>query len=199
MFSWYDLDMNKNAKIIIITLVIIILVLGYLAFKPKNVQYNDYIAPEVTTENNHINTPTAPQTTSAQVNPPKPVTTQTQASWFIPNQVGWSEHTLTWKTYSTGDVSFNYPSGYVVETKKQEMRQGIYYDETTIKNPNSRSETDDTIYVGIPYVGANDPYTIYDVKENINNTGLTLSVRKDASNYAKYIFNNIAASATKNP
>lgn len=186
--------MNKNTKIIIGLLVIVIILLGYLAFKPKNADITVYNNKPIISENKD-NKAVLPV-----VNSPKTVLATTgQANWYIPNQTGWTEHTLTWKTYSTGNASFKYPPAYVVETKQEETRPEIYINQTVITNPNSRSETDDTIYLDIPYTGASNPYDLYDIKENINNTGLTLAIRKDASNYGKYIFSNVVASVAKKP
>ena len=119
-----------------------------------------------------------------------------QADWYIPNQIGWVIKTLDWKKYSIDDSEFFYPSNYIVKTEKFETRfgSGSFYDQITIFDPDSRSDTDDRIFIGIPNTGANDPYAFYEIRENINNSGVTLSIAFEASNFAKYIFENIVAS-----
>lgn len=185
--------MNKNTKIIITILVIIIIVLGYLVFKPKPVDQSPLYKTESDVTSNKVDAPST-STISPKPTPEK----QGQAAWYIPNKSGWIEHTLDWKTYSIGNISFRYPTTYVVTTKRVETRPDVYIDQTTITDPSARSETDDTIYLGVPYTGANDPTTVYYIKENINNNNISLSIRKDASSYAKYILENIAASVVKN-
>lgn len=184
--------MNKTNGIIIALLIILIGLVGYSILKPKDIISTPIETPIV---RNSVDTPVVTTDTKTVSNPK--TTTTGQANWFIPNQAGWVEHTLLWKTYSIGNVTFNYPPGYIVTTKKQETRQGVFVNEVTITDPNSRSETDDTIHVGVPYVGANDPNTIYEIKENANNSGIDFAVSLQASNYAKYIFSNIVASVTK--
>ena len=185
--------MNKTTKIIIGVLVIIIIVLGYIAFKSKEADEEMYRNDAAVLENKTANT-SAPVTTNSVKTTPA---NKDQASWYVANTSGWTEHTLDWKTYSIGKVSLRYPSTYVVKTERVETRPDMYIDQTVIKDPNTRSETDDAVYIGIPYSGASDPNTIYDIRENVNNTNITLSIKKDASNYAKYIFSNIVASASK--
>ncbi len=121
----------------------------------------------------------------------------TEASWFIPNQSGWVMHTLNWKKYSDSYVTFSYPPSYVVKTEKVERRAGLFVDQTTIIDPNSRSDFDDTIFYGVPYTGANDPANFYEIKENVNNTGVDFAISLKASNFGKYVLDNIAASAYK--
>lgn len=189
--------MNKTNGIIIVLLIILIAIVGYAVFKkPKDVT-NFYQTEEntpISNQNGNVDPVVVPTQTTTQQDSPKPAT---QESWFIPNQNGWVEQTLLWKTYSIGNVSFRYPSGYVVTTEKQEIRPGVFSNKITITNPNSRSEFDETIYVGVPYTGAADPNTVYQIKENVNNSGIDLAISLEASNYAKYIFNNIAASFIK--
>ena len=85
-----------------------------------------------------------------------------------------------------------------MKTEKVEIRPDWgSYDEITIVDPNSRSESPDTIYVGVPYTGQSDPSLIYLIKENINNSGLSFAISLEASSFAKHIFENIAASANK--
>ena len=74
----------------------------------------------------------------------------TQASWFIPNETGWVEHTLDWKTYSVENVSFNYPPSYIVKIEEVERQAGLFVDQIMVLDPNSKSDKDETIYFGIP-------------------------------------------------
>ena len=94
---------------------------------------------------------------------------QQQAVWYVSNQNGWVDHTLTWKKYALENGgTFSYPPNYIVKTEKVEIRPDWgSYDEITIVDPNSRSESPDTIYVGVPYTGQSDPSLIYLIKAHL--------------------------------
>lgn len=162
------------------------------------VDWDQYPTPVLSNTNTTVPQSTVPATNNTQNTQTNTATASGQASWYKPNTSGWVEKTLTWKTYSTGNASFSYPPSYVVKTSTVSTRPGVSMQQTTITNPNNPNGIRDTIYLDVPYTGANDPSTQFNIRENVNGSGLSFSLSYDATEYTKYIFENLVASAKKN-
>ncbi len=181
---------NKSNIFIAILIAIMFVLLGYIFIsKSKQGEQNESSPELIANTNIGIQDNNLPNANIVAINSP------TEASWFISNQNGWVLNTLAWQSYPAGNVSFSYPPNYTAKIEKIERRAGLFEDQITIIDPNGMTNSNDKIYFSIPYTGGADPRSIYEIKENVNNTGADFAISLQASDFAKYIFNNIVASA----
>lgn len=172
------MNMNRRKIWLAILVLIAVILIIYLATKKKTEAPSPEDVAQVTND-----TVTGTVATTTATTTTKPITATTTTSASIP---------ANWQTIVFGGATFRYPPGWQRFQKNFEIKIGTgkYYTKDYIFSTDYPSFE---IIFGLtePYAGANDPYTLYDIKKV---KGVYFALAKDAPKAEKDIFAKIVGS-----